>query len=95
VKLAIDLVMLRKPKDLGVLKEELRKQAIAVVTRQNAKGDIYGITYVDHRNKTVFNGSDIGKDYSAKGLLEKLNAQEQKMSAIESQKMEANFYITD
>jgi len=44
------------------------------------QGIIYGVTYVDHVNKTVFNGSDIGKEYGAKGLLEKLNVLEQKES---------------
>ncbi len=29
---------------------------------------IFGITYVDHRTKCVFNGSDLGKQYSAKGI---------------------------
>jgi hypothetical protein len=34
---------------------------------------IYGITYVDHRynQKAVFNGSELGKGYSAKAILER------------------------
>ena len=32
----------------------------------------YGITYVDLKTKCVFNGSDVGKEYSAKGILERL-----------------------
>ena len=31
---------------------------------------IYGLTYVDHKTKTVFNGSDLGKEFSAKAILE-------------------------
>jgi hypothetical protein len=27
-----------------------------------------GITYIDHKNRCVFNGSDLGKEYSANGL---------------------------
>lgn len=42
-----------------------------MVLRQNADGVIYGITYVDHVKKTVFNGSDLGKTYSAKAILER------------------------
>jgi hypothetical protein len=43
----------------------LQKENIQVVLRQNDKGVIYGITYVDHRTKCVFNGSHLGKRYSA------------------------------
>lgn len=50
--------------------DELQKQKIALVFRQNEKGQVYGITFVDHRTKCVFNGSDLGKAYSAKGLME-------------------------
>ena len=28
------------------------------------------MTYVDFKNKVVFNGSDLGKEYSAKGVIE-------------------------
>ncbi len=39
--------------------------------RLNKEGVIYGLTYVDHKTKCVFNGSDLGKQYSAKGILER------------------------
>jgi len=42
------------------------------VVRQNAEGRIYGITFVDNRTKCVFNGSDLGKQYSAKAILDRL-----------------------
>ena len=51
---------------------ELAKQHIAVIFRQSEKGIIYGLTFIDHKQKTVFNGSDLGKAYSAKAILEKL-----------------------
>ena len=54
--------------------------------RQNAQGIIYGVIYVDHINNTVFNGSDIGKEYGAKGLLEKLTVPEQKPPVAEARK---------
>jgi len=41
------------------------------VLRQNADGVIYGITYVDHQTKCVFNGSDLGKPYSATQMQER------------------------
>ena len=36
--------------------------------RQNAEGRLYGITFVDNQSKCVFNGSDLGKGYSAAAL---------------------------
>jgi hypothetical protein len=42
-----------------------------VVIRKGKEDVIYGITYVDHKTKCVFNGSDLGKQYSAKAILEK------------------------
>lgn len=50
--------------------KRLNAQYIAAILRKNAEGKIYGVTFVDNRTKTVFNGSDLGKAYSAKALLE-------------------------
>jgi hypothetical protein len=52
---------------------ELQKQHIQVVFRVNDKGFTYGVTYIDNKNKTVFNGSDLGKSYSAKAILERFD----------------------
>lgn len=48
--------------------KELLKNSTDVVFRNSEKGQTYGVTYIDHRNKTVFNGSDLGKSYSAQTL---------------------------
>lgn len=50
---------------------ELAKQNINVVFRQNERGFTYGITFIDNKNKTVFNGSDLGKAYGAKAITER------------------------
>ncbi len=72
LKTAIDYVLLKKPgAGLSQLVNELNKERISLVLRQNKEGIIYGITYVDHQTKTVFNGSDLGKAYSAKMILER------------------------
>lgn len=47
---------------------DLNDQDIQVIFRQNEEGRIYGLTFVDHRSKAVFNGSDLGKAYSAEIL---------------------------
>lgn len=61
----------------GVRPEAFKKllavNNIFTLFRQNEAGLIYGITFVDNTNKAVFNGSDLGKDYSAKAILERLN----------------------
>ncbi|ALL06290.1 relaxase [Pedobacter sp. PACM 27299] len=44
---------------------ELKKVGVNLILRTNEQGRIYGTTFVDHINKTVFNGSDLGKLYSA------------------------------
>jgi hypothetical protein len=50
----------------------LTNKNVFPVIRQNTEGKIYGITFVDNNSKCVFNGSDIGKQYSAKGILDRL-----------------------
>lgn len=57
----------------NTLTSELQKNGIILVLRQNEEGFIYGTTFIDHLNKTVFNGSDLGKAYSAKALTERFN----------------------
>jgi hypothetical protein len=52
---------------------ELQKQNINAIFRINEQGFTYGVTYIDNKNKTVFNGSDLGKAYSAKAIMERLS----------------------
>ena len=51
---------------------ELEKAGISTTLRQNENGLIYGITYVDHTTKCVFNGSSLGKLYSANSIQQRL-----------------------
>jgi hypothetical protein len=44
---------------------QLKSQGINVVVRSNTEGRIYGITFVDHSSKCVWNGSQLGKDIAA------------------------------
>ena len=72
VKNAIDLSLIKQPRQsLQGLIKALNKEGINTVLRQNAEGIIYGVTYVDHQTKCVFNGSVLGKQYSAKAILER------------------------
>lgn len=75
IKNAIDTAFLKNNIIiLPQLVKQLQKEGIDTVLRQNAEGLIYGITFVDHKTKSVFNGSAIGKEYSAKGLQDRCNA---------------------
>jgi hypothetical protein len=49
----------------------LKKEGIDMVLRRNEHGVIYGITYVDHVTRAVFNGSALGKAYSANAIRER------------------------
>ncbi|MDO3641350.1 relaxase/mobilization nuclease domain-containing protein [Mucilaginibacter sp. L3T2-6] len=87
---AIDLALLRGGMDMEGFKNALKKEGIDVVLRQNADGVIYGITYIDHVKKMVFNGSDLGKAYSAKAILERCGqggASEEKNKPGEAEKV--------
>ena len=45
--------------------QELKRQGIDVVFRQNDSGRIYGVTFIDHDSRVVLNGSRLGKEFSA------------------------------
>ncbi len=73
LKTAIDWVLVKAPGDLNELIKALKKENIQALSRENKAGQVYGITFIDYRTKSVFNGSNIGKQYSIAGLLKKLN----------------------
>lgn len=51
----------------------LADKGVFVLFRENEEGRVYGVTFVDNQNKVVFNGSDLGKAYSARAVLEQLS----------------------
>lgn len=51
----------------------LKAAGIDAVFRQNKAGRITGVTFIDHRMKTVLNGSRLGKSYSANVFQELFN----------------------
>jgi len=71
VKNVIDTAFLSGKLPIKELITKLEKQGIHMLLRQNANGLLYGITYIDHQTKCVFNGSALGKVYSAKGIQER------------------------
>ncbi len=47
-------------------KKQLLEQGINTVVRRNHEGRIYGITFIDHESRSIWNGSQLGKNLSAK-----------------------------
>jgi hypothetical protein len=72
VKNAIDMALAgKKSMPVEELIMTLKKQGIDTVLRKNTEGQLYGITYIDHTTHCVFNGSALGKQYSAKAIQER------------------------
>lgn len=46
-------------------KKQLTEQGINTVVRRNDEGRIYGITFIDHGSRTVWNGSQLDRNLSA------------------------------
>ena len=68
---SIGWILDKQPASLDAFIKALEKEQISLVIHKGKGNVIYGMTYVDHKTKCVFNGSDLGKEYSAKAVLEK------------------------
>lgn len=79
LKSAIDKAI-AQAKDKSELVALLKADKVNVIFRQNAER-IYGVTFVDHRSMSVFNGSDLGKNYSAAHLLKRLTIEHKDLYA--------------
>lgn len=53
----------------------LGNKGIDVVFRENDAGRIYGVTFIDHHNREVYNGSRLGKEFSANNFEKLFNSQ--------------------
>jgi hypothetical protein len=72
IKNVIDTTLLRNhPISIKELAKLLEKEGIHTVFRRSTEDQLYGITYVDHTTKNIFNGSSLGKQYSAKAIEER------------------------
>lgn len=57
--------------------KDLLQNGVSVLFRENADKRIYGVTFIDHESKSVFNGSKLGKEFSANKFEELFNGKEQ------------------
>lgn len=70
IKAAIVNVVQSTDNEKG-FKNKLAKQGINTVIRRNDTGLMYGITFIDHHSKTVWNGSSLGKEFSSNSFNER------------------------
>ena len=73
VRSRIDWTLGKKPGTFQAWLDELRKENIRLVVRRNEQGIVYGLTYVDFKTRSVLNGSDLGKMYSAQAITQQFN----------------------
>jgi hypothetical protein len=64
VKDRIESVM-RTASNESEFRKKLMDERINIVVRRNAGGCIYGITFIDHKSRSVWNGSELAKNLSA------------------------------
>ncbi|WP_286766704.1 MULTISPECIES: conjugal transfer protein MobB [Sphingobacterium] len=64
LKAAVTIALQSTANELS-FKKQLGEQGINVVVRRNDTGRIYGMTFIDHNSKTVWNGSRLAKELSA------------------------------
>jgi len=83
LKSTLDDALLQGPASIAALKQILLAKQVFTVIRQNAEGRMYGITFVDNKNKSVFNGSELGKQYSISYLQAKIAQQPGEPPAIQ------------
>ena len=58
-------IALKTTNDEQAFKIQLAEQGINLVVRRNDTGRIYGITFIDHNSKAVWNGSRLSSELSA------------------------------
>jgi len=73
LKDVIDAAFAKQTSSIKNLIEELEKNQVYTALRKNAEGRLYGVTFVDNETKCVFNGSNLGKQYSAAALQNRIN----------------------
>lgn len=68
--------LLNKKPNRKTFEKELANNGISVLFRENDEGRIYGVTFIDHQEKVAFNGSRLGKEFSANVFHELFNGKD-------------------
>ena len=94
VKNIVDLSFARQAQQtLLTFQQALQKEGIYLQVRQNEAGVVYGLTYVDHQTKCVFNGSDLGKRYSAHAVQQRCSSGETQVNIQSKQTLQPFQYL--
>lgn len=72
---------------------ELKKVGVDLVLRKNEQGLIYGTTFIDHFKKTVFNGSALGKAYSAKAISGVITNKDEAKTYLKRENIHSTTYL--
>lgn len=83
-KIVLTQVM-KSPGNQTEFEKQLAANSINVVFRQNDVGRIYGVTFIDHKNKCVLNGSRLGKEFSANVFNELFRSSKENNNSLEQQ----------
>lgn len=75
--------MLHSRGDRAEFRRLLNEKHIGVLFRTNEAGRIYGVTFIDHNAREVYNGSRLGKEFSANIFERLFHGQEVALSEIE------------
>lgn len=65
--------------DMESFSKSLTQSGVSTVVLRNEQGRIYGMTFVDHDSRTVWNGSMLGRECSANAFNEMWNGQPQSL----------------
>lgn len=65
------------------LRAKLRVVNIDLVLRRNDQGRIYGVTFIDHNDRCVFNGSRLGKEFSANAFNDQLGGGQHEVADLQ------------
>jgi len=80
--------VLQTCKTRSELEKSLEQKNISVLFRTTNEGRIYGATFIDHQQRCIFNGSDLGKEYSAKVFDNLFNGSENIFKPYEKKEFE-------
>jgi hypothetical protein len=65
------------------LRAKLQAVNIDLVVRRNDQGRIYGVTFIDHKDRCVFNGSRLGKEFSANAFNDQFGGEQHEVADLQ------------
>ncbi len=65
------------------LRTKLQVKNIDLVLRSNDQGRIYGVTFIDHESRCVFNGSRLGKEFSANAFNDQFGEMQHEVAGLQ------------